>query len=225
MKVAEIFHSIQGEGIYTGVPTVFIRLSGCHLCCSWCDTPYASHRPEGEKLSVAEIVEAVEEHRYDHVVITGGEPFLFSELGDLARALKSIGCFITIESSGTIWGGVDCDLMSLSPKLSNSIPEDAALAAKHEQLRLNVEALSRFLESYDCQLKFVIEKPGDIAEVDDLLGELPYIRADRVLLMPQAEHLEELKDKSSWIVAECLKKGWRFCDRLHVRLWDGRRGT
>src|SRR5579862_6099350 len=125
MKIAEIFYSIQGEGVLAGVPSVFVRTSGCNLRCVWCDTPYASWNPEGPVVSVEEIVSQVESYGCKHVVLTGGEPMLFEPVVELASTLKGLGHVITIETAGTIYRDIECDLMSISPKLTNSIPPDA----------------------------------------------------------------------------------------------------
>ena len=122
LRIAEIFGSVQGEGIWVGVPSVFVRVSGCNLRCAWCDTPYASWNPEGPTLTVTEVLRRVEEYRINHVVLTGGEPMLFDPIEDLARKLKDRNNTITIETAGTIVRDLPCDLMSISPKLANSTP-------------------------------------------------------------------------------------------------------
>src|SRR5437870_11428898 len=104
MRIAEVFHSIQGEGRLTGVPSVFVRTSGCNLRCWFCDTPYTSWRPEGEQLAVDEIVRRVEAWEARHVVITGGEPLLHADhLGPLCAELHARGRHITIETAGTLF--------------------------------------------------------------------------------------------------------------------------
>src|SRR4051812_39944646 len=136
MKVAEIFHSVQGEGSLLGMPSVFVRTSGCNLRCSWCDTPYTSWRPEGDILSTAEVLERVCNYRCRHVVLTGGEPMIAPELPSLTEALRTEGLHITIETAGTVEAPVTCDLMSISPKLSNSVPhaiDNGRWAERHEQ--------------------------------------------------------------------------------------------
>src|SRR5690606_9472705 len=114
MLISEIFYSIQGEGLLTGVPSVFVRTSGCNLRCNWCDTPYASWKPEGTQMSVDEIVAAIKQHTAArHVVLTGGEPMLAKELPELAAALKCDGYHLTIETAATIApNGIACDLAS-----------------------------------------------------------------------------------------------------------------
>src|SRR3954462_4202640 len=98
MKVSELFYSIQGEGKLMGVPSVFVRASGCNLRCVWCDTPYASWDPEGPDVSVAEILRRVCEFNCDHVVLTGGEPMIMPEIVELCSLLKSEGKHVTMET-------------------------------------------------------------------------------------------------------------------------------
>src|SRR5688572_2622448 len=125
MRISEIFYSLQGEGELTGVPSVFIRTSGCNLRCTWCDTKYASWTPEGENLSVDDLMEKVASFPARHVVLTGGEPMVAPELPELAQRLREAGLHITIETAGTVApGGIACDLASLSPKLAHSTPRE-----------------------------------------------------------------------------------------------------
>src|SRR5690349_20327441 len=135
MKIAEIFYSVQGEGALVGVPSVFVRTSGCNLRCVWCDTPYTSWQPEGDERSVDSIVEEVNRHGAAHVVITGGEPMIAPGVAELTRRLRQ---HITIETAGTVAAEVHCDLMSISPKLESSVPRErdgGRWAAQHERLR------------------------------------------------------------------------------------------
>src|SRR4030095_13061860 len=125
MLISEIFYSIQGEGELTGMPSVFVRTSGCNLRCSWCDTPYASWNPEGEPRSVAQIAAAVDAHpQAKHVVLTGGEPMIAKDMRAPPAETKKAGRHITIETPATVAPeGIACDLASLSPKLLNSAPD------------------------------------------------------------------------------------------------------
>ena len=121
MVVNEIFHSIQGEGLLAGTPSVFIRLAGCPVGCVWCDTKYAWDANEGEELPIPEIVNKIVQWPCRYVVITGGEPMVNPQLPDLAKALKERNKHITIETAGIKFvAGLACDLMSVSPKTSNS---------------------------------------------------------------------------------------------------------
>src|SRR5687767_10866992 len=138
MKVSELFYSIQGEGKLAGLPSVFVRASGCNLRCTWCDTPYASWNPEGDDVPVSEIVRRVSEHRAKHVVLTGGEPMIMPDVAELCEALKVAGHHLTIETAGTVYQSVPLDLASLSPKLSNSTPwerQGGRFAHTHERQR------------------------------------------------------------------------------------------
>ena len=227
MRIAEIFHSLQGEGRLVGVPSAFVRTSGCNLRCWFCDTPYTSWQPEGEELSIPEILARLEAMPTRYVVITGGEPLLASDLEDLCAALRRTGWHITIETAATLAKEVACDLMSLSPKLSNSTPweRDPEWAARHEQRRLNLDAIRQLMRQSDYQFKFVIDQPADTAEVLDFLSRLPEIDRSKVLLMPQARSRQELDAKSAWLSEECKRLGLRFGPRLHLELYGPRRGA
>ena len=225
MRIAEIFHSIQGEGKLAGIPSVFVRVSGCNLRCQWCDTPYASHHPQGDELSLDQIVERVKAYGCRHVVLTGGEPVIMPEVESLCLRLMESGAHLTIESAGTVYKPLPANLISLSPKLSNSAPA-GPLAEQHEKHRLNVGALQRFLEtSTDLQMKFVVARPEDLGEVDELLGRLRGWRCDDVLLMPEGKTPEELAERSQWLIDACVGRGFRFCARLQVMVWGNRRGV
>ncbi len=125
VKISEIFYSLQGEGMLVGMPSVFVRTSGCNLRCTWCDTPYTSWHPEGEDLAVEQIVRAAASFGASHVVVTGGEPMIAPEIADLTAKLREAKLHITIETAGTSYKRVECDLMSISPKLKNSTPARA----------------------------------------------------------------------------------------------------
>ena len=151
-----MFYSIQGEGKLMGVPSFFIRTSGCNLRCSWCDTPYTSHYPENEKITEVEIMQTLAKASVDcrHIVITGGEPFIQEkELISLCSMLKSEGKHITIETNGTIYFETEADLLSISPKLSNSTPPIAQSGerwnTKHEEDRINIPVLKKMMTHKD----------------------------------------------------------------------------
>jgi 7-carboxy-7-deazaguanine synthase len=228
MKIAEIYKSIQGEGLITGTPSVFIRASGCNLRCWFCDTPYASWRPEGEDYAVDEIIAEVEEWDVKHVVITGGEPMLFAEMIPLCRELKRRGRHITIETAGTLYLPAACDLMSISPKLSSSGPDPerhAHWARRHERQRLQREVLMRLMAEYDYQLKYVVDRVDDVAEVEEMLASLPAVSAERVLLMPQGRTMEEMTSRSLWLAELCHERGWAICPRRQLEWFGPVRGT
>src|SRR5690242_1004706 len=133
------------------MPSVFVRTSGCNLRCVWCDTPYTSWQPEGEDLTLGQIMEKAAAYHAGHVVVTGGEPMIAPEIVALTERLREAGLHITIETAGTVFAPVACDLMSISPKLSNSTPADR-WAAPHDRLRINLEVLTGLMSRYDYQL-------------------------------------------------------------------------
>jgi 7-carboxy-7-deazaguanine synthase len=229
MRLAEVFYSIQGEGKLMGIPSAFVRVSGCNLRCVWCDTPYASWQPEGEDVSVGAILERVAKFPGRHVVVTGGEPMIMPEIGELCDALKAREYHVTIETAATVFAPVKLDLASLSPKLSNSTPterEGGRFARAHEEKRLNVGVIQQFIDlSPDFQLKFVVCQPADLGEIRDLLGQLKGWSASDVQLMPEGTDSKTLDARSAWISEVCKQEGFRFCPRLHVLLYGNRRGT
>ena len=224
MKIAELFYSIQGEGALVGVPSVFVRTSGCNLRCEWCDTPYTSWRPEGTDWTLDRIVAEVRSHAARHVVVTGGEPMIAPEIVALTGRLREAGLHITIETAGTVFHPVACDLMSISPKLANSTPADPQWSGKHERLRIQPEVLRALMDSYDYQLKFVIAERTDLDEVRDLIVQLNADR-ERVILMPEGIDRDRLRERALWIAEVCKQEGFRFSPRLHVDLWGDKRGV
>jgi len=231
MLISEIFYSIQGEGELTGVPSVFVRTSGCNLRCTWCDTPYASWNPEGEPRSVQQIVAEVQSHRAArHVVLTGGEPMIAKEIRELAAELRRLRYHITVETAATVApDGIACDLASLSPKLLNSAPdarEHAVWRKKHEATRWQPEVVRAWVDAGPYQFKFVVARPEDVEELEHMLAALKRdIPRHKVLLMPEGTTVENLRARASWLAELCKQRGYRYAHRLHVELYGNRRGT
>ena len=223
MKIAEIFYSVQGEGSLVGAPSVFIRTSGCNLRCSWCDTPYTSWTPEGEELSIDEILDRVAIYHAPYAVVTGGEPMIAPAIVELTEWLRYRRMHITVETAGTVYKEVACDLMSISPKLSNSTPE-GPFRAQHERLRIQHDVLKRLMANYAYQLKFVVASADDLAEIEGIIGKVGAQR-ECVILMPEGRSADVLHERSLWLVELCKKTGFRFSPRLHVDLWGDRRGV
>ena len=227
MKISEIFFSIQGEGALVGVPSVFVRTSGCNLRCVWCDTPYTSWRPEGEEFSVERILEKTVSFGASHVVVTGGEPMIAPEVVRLTEELRRAGLHITVETAGTVYAPVACDLMSISPKLSNSTPherEGGRWAAQHDRVRYQPDVLKRLMREYSYQLKFVVASPEDMAEIERMAGAL---EADRpqIMLMPEGTNRDSVRERGLWLAEICKAHGYRFSPRLHIDLWGDKRGV
>jgi len=230
MRVSEIFYSLQGEGTLAGVPSVFVRLAGCPLRCRWCDTKYAWDETAGFHCSIERIVQIVQKWPCKFVVITGGEPMINpnlsikSELKELVQQLRARGKHITIETAGIAFiPDMPCDLMSISPKLSNSTPEDAKLAAIHEDSRLDIAVLAELIKNYEYQLKFVVDSQADLQEILQTIQEIGNVDSEYVMLMPQAGTRDELLAKSPMVADMCKSAGFVFCQRLQVMLWNNER--
>ncbi|MEM6910031.1 MAG: 7-carboxy-7-deazaguanine synthase QueE [Verrucomicrobiota bacterium] len=222
----EIFHSLQGEGRHTGRPSVFVRLSGCNLHCSWCDTAYTwnwkefDQEKESYEMSVADLASRIRSYGCRNLIFTGGEPLVQqSELGQLWPLLG--GDFrVEFETNGTIRPSEvtegRADYYAVSPKLANS--------GNREEVRQRERALRFFAESRKADFKFVIASEADFSEVEKLRSELG-LEAERIFLMPEGTMLEALDEKSEWVSELCLQHGYRFSDRLHVRLYGSKRGV
>jgi 7-carboxy-7-deazaguanine synthase len=227
LKISEIFYSVQGEGTLVGVPSVFVRTSGCNLRCTWCDTPYTSWQPEGEERSLESIVDEVAGYDASHVVITGGEPMISPQIGELTEDLARIVQHITIETAGTVDAHVRCDLMSISPKLANSTPhtrDNGRWADQHERLRYQPEILRRLIQLYPYQLKFVMAEPGDLTQVKAIIEDIG-ASPGRVVLMAEGVDSAVLAERGRWLAEIAKQEGFRMTPRLHVDLWGNRRGV
>jgi 7-carboxy-7-deazaguanine synthase len=225
MRVNEIFYSLQGEGFLAGVPSVFVRLAGCPLRCRWCDTKYAWDEKAGKNYSIDKIIQTVQQWPCKLVVITGGEPMINSDLPQLLRQLKTADKHITIETAGIAYiPEMPCDLISISPKLSNSAPTDPELASIHEDSRLDIAVLGKLIESYQFQLKFVVDSKSDLAEIQQTLEKIGNVDFEKVMLMPQAATRDELLLKSPMVAEMCKQTGFAFSQRLQVLLWNNQKG-
>jgi 7-carboxy-7-deazaguanine synthase len=228
MRIAEIYRSVQGEGLLTGMPSVFVRASGCNLRCWFCDTPYTSWRPEGRDMSTDEIVAQVEEWDTQHVVVTGGEPMLFAELIPLCERLRAAERHLTIETAGTLYLPVVCDLMSISPKFASSAPATHLYPhwhRRHERERHRPEVIRRLVAEYVYQIKFVIDSPEDLELVEKYLAEFPEIAPERVMLMPQGIEQVELEAREAWLRPYCEAYGLVICPRKQIEWYGPVRGT
>ncbi|MCB1276070.1 7-carboxy-7-deazaguanine synthase QueE [Prosthecobacter sp.] len=231
MLISEIFYSVQGEGSLVGVPSVFVRTSGCNLRCVWCDTPYASWKPEGTEMTVEGIMAEVMTHPTRHVVVTGGEPMIAKEMPLLLAKLREAGKHITIETAGTIApDDVACDLASISPKLAHSTPDEAragkAWVEKHERTRLQPDVLRAWCSAYEFQLKFVVASEADLEEVQAVVESIGVpVPPEKILLMPEGITQEALRTRQTWLVEVCKRTGWRYSPRLHIDLFGNKRGT
>jgi len=230
MLISEIFYSIQGEGELTGIPSVFVRTSGCNLRCNWCDTMYASWQPEGAEMSVGQILTEVLKHPASHCVLTGGEPMVAKGIRELAATLRAAGKHITIETAATVApDGIACDLASLSPKLSNSTPDQRlpeAWRKQHGQLRWQPDVIREWITRFPFQLKFVVTSATDLMEINLLLSEVGVkIPFAKILLMPEGISTKAIRGRDQTLIEICKQHGYRYCNRLHVEIFGHTRGT
>lgn len=240
----EIFHTLQGEGPSAGAPAVFVRTSRCNLHCVWCDTDhtwnfegtpwthekdrlpgYAKYRKSDVTFEIqpTEVARHVLEYGCPRVVLTGGEPLLQEEeLLEIVHAIRAAmpSCVFEVETNGTRLPSpafTDAvDQFNVSPKLSNS--------GMAESLRISPAALGFFATSPRAWFKFVVASPDDLLEIQTLVTRFA-LPAARVQLMPEGRTASELDQSATWLADLCRDLGYRFCDRLHVRLWGDRRGV
>lgn len=240
----EIFHTLQGEGVSAGMPAVFVRASLCNLHCRWCDTDhtwnfegtpwehdkdadpgYRKHRKADVTIEVpaAEIVAKVAAFPCRRVVLTGGEPLLQQEAWlEVISGLREIdpGYVFEVETNGTRMPSdgfrAAVDQFNVSPKLANSGME--------ARLRVAPEVLASFAADPKAWFKFVARDAADLEEVGAFVATHG-IPDSKVLIMPEGRCAAELDRHGLELVAPCLAHGWRFCDRLHVRLWGDKRGV
>ena len=237
LPVNELFQSLQGEGRLAGVPSVFVRTSGCNLRCWFCDSYHTSWEPTHDWFAVDDVVAAIEEYDADHVVLTGGEPLIHDASADLLERLADRGYHTTVETNGTVVPDAPIDLASVSPKLASSTPTadrdpdgDGEWADRHEQRRLDLDALAELVETYDTQLKFVVTGRADMAEIERLVERLrdaasARVHDDDVLLMPEGQTRDQLEATRAEVADLALEYGYRYTPRLHVDLWNDAPGT
>ena len=172
-------------------------------------------------MTSEKVLEAIRDYPTRYVVMTGGEPMAHEGVAGLANAIRQKGYHLTIETAGIHYiEGLQADLMSISPKLSNSDPQNGNHLAK----RLDMGVLRQLMAAYDYQLKFVVDKPDDFDEIADTLNKLGEVDVYKVWLMPQATQTDEYLQKSRWLTEYCKQTGFSFSPRLQVMLWGAQRG-
>lgn len=191
---------------------------------------YASWQPEGRQMTIDAIVQEVSSFSCKHVVLTGGEPMIAKEIHKLAQSLHKAGNHITIETAGTVSpDDIDCDLASISPKLSNSKPDERLSKEwqeKHEKFRIQPDILQEWVDDYPYQLKFVVQTSDDLIEIQDLLSKITgSISPEKVLLMPEGIDAATIRGRDESLIDVCKRYGFRYCNRLHIEIFGNKRGT
>ncbi len=216
LRVSEIFASIQGEGPTVGTPSVFVRLQGCSVGCTWCDTKYSWNPARGREIGLNQLLAEVKAAGVENVVVTGGEPLEHPAFAPLVAALKGRGYRVEVETAGTeVPPLVAVDQWNVSLKLAHSgVPEAR---------RLRPDAISRFRE-LGAWFKFVVGEERDLDEV--LWMQAQYgIPSERIVLMPLGMRREEQQARMLMVVECCRRYGFRFSPRLHILIWGPKRGV
>ena len=210
----EIFYSLQGEGTRCGTPAVFLRLAGCNLACKWCDTKHSWGN--GILCVPAEIASYLLSFNCQALVITGGEPLLQQPALEKLLALLPANIFVEVETNGTLIPSralaSRINQWNVSPKLSHA--GNAGTKAH------NPAALQFFSQLPHAWFKFVVQSEADWPAISAL--GLP---TDRIILMPCATTRAELETARPAVVEMCLRHQVRLGDRLHLTLWDNKKGV
>ena len=231
LDVSEIFGpTIQGEGPSVGRPAVFLRLSGCNLHCTWCDTPYTwdwtryDRASEVKKLGTVEVAREIQERLGDMhpplLVISGGEPLLQQHgITHLLALLPKFPLRVEIETNGTIFRKIDRpDDQNVAYNVSPKLP--------HAEAGENVsvgEVLDFWLEEETARFKFVCQTAEDVDAIAAVATRVGVERA-RVWIMPEGRSVDELDARAPILGRQAVKHGFNFTDRAHLRIWGNQRG-
>lgn len=228
--IIELYECIQGEGKYVGTPSILLRITGCKLRCffggDFCDTFYASWEVEKDRkrYNLGEVRDFLVKSKLKHLIISGGSPTLYPDLlQHLVWMGESNSKFITIESEGSKFVDVNCDFLSLSPKLSNSIPPATPAFGDARKIHLanyaNYEIMKQQIQySNDYQVKFVISDKSDVEEAKEVIKKLN-VPNNKVYLMPEGLYDDKIKQTAIWLIPLCIENNFNFSDRLHIRIF------
>lgn len=210
LKITEIFHSLQGEARNVGLPTVFVRLTGCPLRCAYCDTAYAF--TGGDWMNIDAIISEVKRYGTPHVTVTGGEPLAQKNCIVLLKRLCDLGYDVSLETSGAL----------LVDKVDERVIKivDVKTPASLEESKNKVENFA-FLKAED-QVKFVICDESDYQWSKQFLGDHQLENKCEVLFSPSHDQLEAAT-LAAWVLRDKLKV--RFQIQLHKYLWGDKQGV
>ncbi|MCB0341969.1 MAG: radical SAM protein [Pseudobdellovibrionaceae bacterium] len=205
IKINEIFHSIQGESSLTGWPTVFIRTSGCHLRCTYCDTTYAYH--DGTKMALEEILTIVDQYKCGHICVTGGEPLLQKESFEMLSALCDRYPHVSLETSG------DIDCRSVDPRVHKVVDIKTPDSGEPDAFKLkNLE-----LDNVNTEFKFVICSENDFIWAEDFVRQYDLTSKFNIFYSPSHEKID-----AKWLAERILsqKSNVRLQLQLHKYIWS-----
>jgi len=209
LKISEIFHSIQGESTFVGLPTVFIRLTGCPLRCTWCDTEYAFSG--GQWMDIDVIVEQAKSHGTPYVCVTGGEPLAQKRCSKLLDKLIENGFNVSLETSGAI------SLANVNDKVVTVMDLKAPGSGEEQK---NLYENINYLDAKD-QIKFVIKDRTDYHWTQDTINRYNLTDKCEILLSPVAGEINPA-DLAQWILDDKLMVRMQL--QLHKILWDDAQG-
>jgi 7-carboxy-7-deazaguanine synthase len=244
LGVLELYTAVQSEGSRQGYPTIVVRTSGCtHRCYfgegGWCDSWYTSIHPEKGKFCFQDIIDMYNKHPHiKEMMLTGGSPTMHPALvNELTHFANERDIFITIETEGSHFLPTDypINLLSISPKFSNSIPVlgvatpqgaivDQKMIDKHNKLRVNKEAIKQSIAYHDdYHIKPVLDKNlSMITEVEEFLKDCE-IPNEKVWAMPAGDDRESLMESYGPVMNFVRDKGWRFTGRSHIMAFNTER--
>ena len=244
LQVLELYTAVQSEGSRQGYPTIVVRTSGCtHRCYfgegGWCDSWYTSIHPERGTFCFNDIIKMYDDHPHiTEMMLTGGSPTMHPALvNELTHFAHERGIFITIETEGSHFLETDypINLLSISPKFSNSVPVigaktplgeivDEKMIIKHNSKRCNIEAIKQSIEYHDdYHIKPVLDKELSIVkEVEELIKELN-IPNEKIWAMPAGDDRTSLMESYPVVMNFVRDKGWRFTGRSHIMAFDTER--
>lgn len=227
VRVCELFKSIQGEGNLQGIPSIILRLTGCNLNCKWCDTQMLIKDNEGVDYTDDVLLKMLESYHCTHIIITGGEPTIHANLNDLIKLLRDNGYYVTVETNATNIMELDCDLVSMSPKLSNSVrdaEQEDGNTSKYINRRININAIKHYIKNNNYQIKFVCSAlQRDIDEVKEILKQIGEYDLTKVMIMPLADSREQLYLVQKDIIRLCVENNLRYANRLQLQVWDNKK--
>ena len=181
-NIVEIFHSIQGEGLYTGTPAVFVRLFGCNLDCPWCDEPLHTNKSKIVAYDEETLLEKIMSYECSHIVITGGEPSLHN-LNPLIKLIQDYGCIVQVETNGFNYDNIkEADVLTLSPK------------TRRGKIPLQPNSIGKWDE-----VKLVVNKDTPIEIIETLVDNYGKI-SDRVYLQPENNEDSINKDNLTYVI-------------------------